>query len=52
MVETVTTIPDLRKRLGGWRDKGETVGLVPTMGGLHEGHLALVRHSRAKAMRT
>ncbi len=52
MVETVTTIPDLRERLKSWRDKGETVGLVPTMGGLHEGHLALVRHSRAKAMRT
>ena len=52
MLKTVTTIPDLRQCLKSWRDKGETVGLVPTMGGLHEGHLALIRHSRAKAMRT
>ena len=52
MLKTVTTIPDLRDSIKGWRQAGETVGLVPTMGGLHEGHLALVRHSRAKTMRT
>ncbi len=52
MLKTVTTIPDLRESIKGWRQVGETVGLVPTMGGLHEGHLALVRHSRAKTMRT
>ena len=52
MLKTVTTIRDLRESIKGWRQTGETVGLVPTMGGLHEGHLALVRHSRAKTMRT
>ncbi|MEE9317711.1 MAG: pantoate--beta-alanine ligase, partial [Rhodospirillales bacterium] len=52
MLKTVTTIRDLREFIKGWRQTGETVGLVPTMGGLHEGHLALVRHSRAKTMRT
>ncbi len=52
MIDTVGTIPELRAVIKGWRQKGETVGLVPTMGGLHEGHLSLVRHSRAKTMRT
>ncbi len=52
MIDTVRTIPELRAVLKGWRQKGETVGLVPTMGGLHEGHLSLVRHSRVKTMRT
>jgi len=50
-MEIIRTIDDLRRRIAAWRTQGLRVGLVPTMGGLHEGHLSLVRLARSKTDR-
>ena len=50
-MEIVRTIADLRSHIASWRSTGARVGLVPTMGALHDGHLALVKTARAECER-
>jgi pantoate--beta-alanine ligase len=50
-MQTVQDAPALRAAIRGWRSKGETVGFVPTMGNLHEGHRSLIKLARARADR-
>jgi pantoate--beta-alanine ligase len=50
-VETVYTADELRYWAESWRLDNRSVGFVPTMGALHEGHLALVRQANRLADR-
>jgi pantoate--beta-alanine ligase len=48
-MRTVHSLKELRTILRGYRQQGKTIGLVPTMGNLHEGHISLVRKAAEMA---
>jgi len=50
-IRVVRTVSALRRAVMRWRAAGERIALVPTMGALHAGHLALVRAARRRARR-
>jgi pantoate--beta-alanine ligase len=50
-MQIIRTISDLGAALRPWREAGEIIALVPTMGALHAGHMALVEAAKAEADR-
>ena len=50
-IAVARSVDALRRTVASWRGRQQRVGLVPTMGAIHDGHLALVHAARAQSER-
>jgi pantoate--beta-alanine ligase len=50
-MKILSSLPDLRIHLNAWRQAGQTIAFVPTMGNLHAGHINLVKAAQTVANR-
>jgi pantoate--beta-alanine ligase len=50
-MKVIETVAELQAQSRRWRNAGQAVALVPTMGALHDGHLSLVREAQAQGQR-
>ena len=51
-MEIITTIENICSIVNHWKDKGYSIGFVPTMGYLHDGHAALIDQARKDMIRS
>src|SRR5690606_5950076 len=51
LMETIVSTADLRRLIRSWRNAGERIAFVPTMGNLHAGHGSLVSAARERCDR-
>ena len=49
-MELCTTPEAIRQCCAAWRNQGQSIALVPTMGFLHAGHMSLMDHARLRAV--